>query len=149
MLLKCVIGQKSPSTLIASEPLITLRTHFTASVYEDRSGAVKKHSDSHRWVLDSSFLVHQIGGAFFCDHLKFLSTHSLRYLYGNSALTRPMEIHPTPTPWVGCSQECEHERHMLRICPGLGPVLFLRQYQPTLLSAIFNHNPSLCPLGQT
>ena len=51
MLLKCLIGQKSPSTLIASEPLITLRTHFTASVYEDRSGAVKKHSDSHRWVL--------------------------------------------------------------------------------------------------
>ena len=144
MLLKCVIGQKSPSTLIASEPLITLRTHFTASVYEDRSGAVKKHSDSHRWVV---FLVHQIGGAFFRNYLKFISTHSLRYLSGNSVLTRPMEIHPTP--WVGCSLECEHERHMLRICPGLGPVLFLRQYQPTLLSAIFNHNPSFCPLDQT
>ena len=144
MLLKCVIGQKSPSTLIASEPLITLRTHFTASVYEDRSGAVK----NTQTVIDgSSFLVHQIGGAFLCNHVKFISTHSLRYLYGNSALTWPMEIHPTP--WVGCSVECEHERHMLRICPGLGPVLFLRQYQPTLLPAIFNHNPSFCPLDQT
>ena len=42
-------------------PLLTLRTPFTASVYEtqDQSAVVKKHSDNDRWIL-----VHQSRGAF-------------------------------------------------------------------------------------
>ena len=144
MLRNVWLAKKIPLYTDCIETLDNLEDPFYCICVWGSEWRCKKHSDSHRWVV---FLVHQIGGAFFCNHLKFISTHSLRYLSGNSVLTRPMEIHPTP--WVGCSLECEHERHMLRICPGLGPVLFLRQYQPTLLSAIFNHNPSFCPLDQT